>query len=90
MSDENGMDDESGADEENGSGDLATAQSVLQYVVESLVQDKDAVQVEINDEKHTLQLEVGARRTRRHGPSNRSSRTCCKRNPHPHASCSGP
>ena len=35
-----------------------TAQAVLQYVVQSLVQDKDAVQVEVNDSKHTLQLEV--------------------------------
>ncbi len=36
----------------------ATAQAVLEYVVQSLVQDKDAVQVEVNDSKQTLQLEV--------------------------------
>jgi len=35
-----------------------TAQAVLQYVVQSLVQDKEAVQVDVNDSKRTLQLEV--------------------------------
>lgn len=58
MSDENGTDEGSDAGDENGAGNLETAQAVLQYVVESLVQDKDSVQVDINDEKHTLQLEV--------------------------------
>lgn len=35
-----------------------TAEAVLEYVVQSLVKDKDAVQVDVNDSKHTLQLEV--------------------------------
>ena len=35
-----------------------TAQAVLQYVVQLLVQDKEAVQVDVNDSKRTLQLEV--------------------------------
>ena len=35
-----------------------TAQAVLEYVVTALVQDEDAVQVEVDDSKRTLQLEV--------------------------------
>lgn len=35
-----------------------TAQAVLEYVVSALVQDEDAVQVDVNDSKRTLQLEV--------------------------------
>lgn len=35
-----------------------TAEAVLHYVVTSLVQEKDAVQVDVNDSKRTLQLEV--------------------------------
>lgn len=35
-----------------------TAQAVLEYVVAALVQDEEAVQVEVNDSKRTLQLEV--------------------------------
>ena len=47
-----------------GSGDEAapegapTAQAVLEYVVQSLVSDQDAVQVDVDDSKRTLQLEV--------------------------------
>ena len=35
-----------------------TAQAVLEYVVQSLVSDQDAVQVDVDDSKRTLQLEV--------------------------------
>ncbi len=35
-----------------------TAEAVLAYVVQSLVKDKDAVQVDVDDSKRTLQLEV--------------------------------
>ncbi len=35
-----------------------TAQAVLEYVVMALVQDEEAVQVEVDDSKRTLQLEV--------------------------------
>lgn len=42
----------------HGAGQVPTAEAVLEYVVQSLVKDKDAVQVEINDSKQTLQLEV--------------------------------
>jgi len=41
-----------------GADDVPTAKAVLEYVVASLVQDKDAVQVDVNDSKRTLQLEV--------------------------------
>ncbi len=35
-----------------------TAEAVLKYVVSALVQDEDAVQVDVDDSKRTLQLEV--------------------------------
>ncbi len=36
----------------------ATAKAVLEYVVSALVQDEDAVRVDVDDSKRTLQLEV--------------------------------
>lgn len=51
--------EEESAEEESGSVDGApTAVAVLEYVVSSLVQDQDAVEVDVNDSKRTLQLEV--------------------------------
>ncbi len=44
--------------EESSVDGAPTAKAVLEYVVGSLVQDQDAVQVEVNDSKRTLQLEV--------------------------------
>ncbi len=38
--------------------DVPTATAVLEYIVSSLVQDQDAVEVGVNDSKRTLQLEV--------------------------------
>lgn len=35
-----------------------TAQAVLQYLVSALVEDEEAVQVDVDDSKRTLQLEV--------------------------------
>ncbi len=35
-----------------------TAQAVLEYLVAALVEDEDAVQVDVDDSKRTLQLEV--------------------------------
>lgn len=35
-----------------------TAQAVLEYVVSALVEDEDSVQVDVDDSKRTLQLEV--------------------------------
>ena len=39
-------------------GDAATAKAVLEYVVSALVEEKDAVQVDVDDSRRTLQLEV--------------------------------
>ena len=45
--------------EENDSANGApTAQAVLEYLVAALVEDEDAVQVDVDDSKRTLQLEV--------------------------------
>ena len=52
------MSDFHSEEEESGVDGAPTAEAVLQYVVQSLVQDKDAVQVDVNDSKRTLQLEV--------------------------------
>ncbi len=35
-----------------------TAQAVLEYLVAALVEDEDAVKVDVDDSKRTLQLEV--------------------------------
>jgi predicted RNA-binding protein YlqC (UPF0109 family) len=43
--------------EEDGS-DVETAKAVLEYVVSALVEDEDAVRVDVDDSKRTLQLEV--------------------------------
>ena len=51
------QDDDAGMEDEAAEG-APTAEAVLHYVVQSLVQDKDAVQVDVNDSKRTLQLEV--------------------------------
>lgn len=59
MSDE--FDTEEDSDVVDDAGDTAdapTAKAVLEYIVTSLVQDEDAVQVDIDDSKRTLQLEV--------------------------------
>lgn len=37
---------------------VPTAMAVLEYVVSALVEDEDAVQVDVDDSKRTLQLEV--------------------------------
>ena len=42
----------------DGATGAPTAQAVLEYVVTALVQDEEAVQVEVDDSKRTLQLEV--------------------------------
>ena len=52
------LDEEVEHDDDGGAEGAPTAEAVLAYVVQSLVQDKDAVQVDVNDSKHTLQLEV--------------------------------
>jgi len=55
------VEDDMGDDLDDGGANansVPTAEAVLQYVVESLVQDKDAVVVEVDDSKPTLQLEV--------------------------------
>jgi len=49
---------ESDADDAAGSTDVPTAKAVLEYIVASLVEDEDAVQVDVDDSKRTLQLEV--------------------------------
>ncbi len=51
---EDAADDDGGSDVDG----APTAQAVLEYVVTALVQDEDAVQVEVDDSKRTLQLEV--------------------------------
>jgi predicted RNA-binding protein YlqC (UPF0109 family) len=38
--------------------DASTAKAVLEYVVSALVEEKDAVQVDVDDSRRTLQLEV--------------------------------
>ena len=53
------VDEESaGASEGEEAQGAPTAQAVLEYVVQSLVSDQDAVQVDVDDSKRTLQLEV--------------------------------
>ena len=41
-----------------GAATAPTATAVLEYVVSALVQDEEAVQVDVDDSKRTLQLEV--------------------------------
>ena len=50
--------DEEGTADAGGAQGAPTAQAVLEYVVQSLVSDQDAVQVDVDDSKRTLQLEV--------------------------------
>lgn len=52
--------DEESTDDDGAAGvdSVPTAKAVLEYVVASLVQDEEAVQVDVNDSKRTLQLEV--------------------------------
>jgi predicted RNA-binding protein YlqC (UPF0109 family) len=38
--------------------DAETAKAVLEYIVAALVEDEDAVRVDVDDSKRTLQLEV--------------------------------
>jgi len=49
---------EESVDEVEAADGAPTAEAVLKYVVTSLVKEKDAVQVDVNDSKRTLQLEV--------------------------------
>jgi len=58
MSDENNEVEDTDVDEMAGGDDVATAKAVLEYVVAALVEDADAVQVDVDDSKRTLQLEV--------------------------------
>lgn len=60
MSDEDVEFDEAsdGEDNDAGDNDVATAQAVLKYVVSALVEDDEAVRVDVDDSKRTLQLEV--------------------------------
>lgn len=44
--------------DDDGGADAPTAQAVLKYVVSALVEDDEAVQVDVDDSKRTLQLEV--------------------------------
>jgi predicted RNA-binding protein YlqC (UPF0109 family) len=45
-------------DTDDGVASAPTAKAVLEYVVSALVEDEDAVQVDVDDSKRTLQLEV--------------------------------
>ena len=56
--DEVATEEEAAEQEADSVAGAPTAVAVLEYVVASLVQDEDAVQVEVNDSKRTLQLEV--------------------------------
>jgi predicted RNA-binding protein YlqC (UPF0109 family) len=60
MSDEDVEFDEAsdGEDTDDAGNDVATAQAVLKYVVSALVEDDEAVRVDVDDSKRTLQLEV--------------------------------
>lgn len=44
--------------DEGNEAEAATAKAVLEYVVSALVEDEDAVRVDVDDSKRTLQLEV--------------------------------
>jgi predicted RNA-binding protein YlqC (UPF0109 family) len=57
MSDHDVDANETDMDEDSVEG-APTAKAVLEYVVAALVEDQDAVQVDIDDSKRTLQLEV--------------------------------
>ena len=46
------------AEDAAGVDGVPTAKAVLEYVVSALVEDEDAVQVDVDDSKRTLQLEV--------------------------------
>jgi len=46
------------AEENDSTNGAPTAQAVLEYLVAALVEDEDAVQVDVDDSKRTLQLEV--------------------------------
>lgn len=48
---------DSDSDSDHASG-APTAKAVLEYLVAALVEDEDAVQVDVDDSKRTLQLEV--------------------------------
>lgn len=55
--------DDAHEDDVNDAGEDAaagapTAQAVLEYLVAALVEDEEAVQVDVDDSKRTLQLEV--------------------------------
>ena len=59
MSDHEVEVDADDADDDATSTDgVPTAMAVLEYVVSALVEDEDAVQVDVDDSKRTLQLEV--------------------------------
>ena len=52
------VDVEVDAEDAAGADGAPTAKAVLEYVVSALVEDEDAVQVDVDDSKRTLQLEV--------------------------------
>lgn len=47
--------DDNGSDQQ---ADAGTAKAVLEYVVAALVEEKDQVQVDMDDSRRTVQLEV--------------------------------
>ncbi len=52
------VDADDAEDDATSTDGVPTAMAVLQYVVSALVEDEDAVQVDVDDSKRTLQLEV--------------------------------
>lgn len=55
---EDDYEDDVNDESEDSAGAAPTAQAVLEYLVSALVEDEDAVQVDVDDSKRTLQLEV--------------------------------
>lgn len=54
---EDDVDDRDDGDDAS-TDDVSTAKAVLEYVVAALVEEKDAVRVDVDDSHRTLQLEV--------------------------------
>ena len=52
------VDADDSEDDATSTDEVPTAMAVLEYVVSALVEDEDAVQVDVDDSKRTLQLEV--------------------------------
>lgn len=51
-------DNDHDTDDTHNDDQAATAKAVLEYVVSALVDDEDAVRVDVDDSRRTLQLEV--------------------------------